>query len=88
MYIAKGHARKVPEEEQQQDNESTVKCYLPHHPVEHHPNPNKVKVVFDVRQRTVGNASTANCCKDPITLTLWWEYSCASIRRKSPSCQA
>ena len=48
-YIAKGHARKVPDD--QIDPGGKPLCYLPHHPVIHEHKPGKVRVVFDCAAR-------------------------------------
>ena len=48
-YIAKGHARKVPDD--QIDPGGKPLWYLPHHPVIHEYKPGKVRVVFDCATR-------------------------------------
>lgn len=46
VYIVKGHARKVPDD--QVDPVGKLLWYLPHHPVFHDEKPGKVRVVFDI----------------------------------------
>ena len=44
-YIDKGHAQKVPTEEQNRDDGKV--WYLPHHPVIHQVKPEKTRIIFD-----------------------------------------
>ena len=48
-YIARGHARKVPDDHIDPDGKPL--WYLPHHPVIHEQKPGKVRVVFDCAAR-------------------------------------
>ena len=48
-YIAKGHARKIPDDEIDPDGKPL--WYLPYHPVIHEHKPGKVRVVFDCAAR-------------------------------------
>lgn len=49
-YIAKGHARKVPDDQIHPSGKPL--WYLPHHPVIHEHKPGKVRVVFDSAARS------------------------------------
>ena len=53
-YIDRGHAQKVPKEEQNRDDGKV--WYLPHHPVIHQVKPEKTRIIFDCAAKFNGQS--------------------------------
>lgn len=64
-YILKGHAKKVPSEELNQNVKERPVWYLPHHPVTHPLKPGKVRVVFDCAAKYHGTSLNQQLLQGP-----------------------